>query len=539
MFLSHPSRVNAGRGCAYCAKNQRTPGEWKTLYATQGYSFVDEFKTSETRVLTRCGKGHEWYSLPSAIRRGRGKCPKCLNRHRRSQAEWESVYAERGLELRGCVANNADQQPARCRACGYEWSPLPLRVVSGIQCPDCKRLQDVSSKESVDPFRPGARSLTHDQATSLLRAAGAEPLETYSGMGKAWKSRCLTCGGECAPRLVNIKSGQGACNHCARRVQAEKRRIKNEDAIADMRRAGLEPLEPYPGVNKAWRCECSSCGETVRATLHRTRSMGSGCPHCAGNAKPSADEAVRIMRAAGAEPLEPFAYSHAPWKCQCLECGSIIHPNVTYVRSGGGACKPCADKRTGVERRLDEEWVIQRMRAAAAEPLETYPGRDKPWRFRCLECGLEGRRALASIRPGGKACTACTKGGIDFTALTALYVLQGDGIIKVGITNVGGAEKARYQKHKRSGLTLLLERYVFDTGYLAKEAESILVKTLQSRGGDACIVPASVLPSGHSESVFTNAFADGAEEVLLVIRKTLLESDTGSMIQPLSALDQE
>jgi hypothetical protein len=47
-----------------------------------------------------------------------------------------------------------------------------------------------------------------------------------------------------------------------------------------MRGAGLEPIEPFPGVVKPWRCRCMKCGNVVSPRLDAVRN-GIGCRFCA------------------------------------------------------------------------------------------------------------------------------------------------------------------------------------------------------------------------------------------------------------------
>jgi hypothetical protein len=54
-----------------------------------------------------------------------------------------------------------------------------------------------------------------------------------------------------------------------------------EVAAADMRRAGFEPLEPYPGAGRVWRCRCVQCGNEVTPKLNKIRQGEGGCRHCA------------------------------------------------------------------------------------------------------------------------------------------------------------------------------------------------------------------------------------------------------------------
>ena len=66
-----------------------------------------------------------------------------------------------------------------------------------------------------------------------------------------------------------------------------------------------------------------------------------GCRNCAGQVV-EADDAVAVMRAAGLEPLEPNVNSLHPWRWRCTVCGSAVTPRHAYIRKGGGRRRNCA-----------------------------------------------------------------------------------------------------------------------------------------------------------------------------------------------------
>lgn len=53
-------------------------------------------------------------------------------------------------------------------------------------------------------------------------------------------------------------------------------RIDAGEAVAVMRAAGLEPLEPYPGANVAWNSRCVKNAHQVAPTFTSVRVGASG-----------------------------------------------------------------------------------------------------------------------------------------------------------------------------------------------------------------------------------------------------------------------
>ena len=45
----------------------------------------------------------------------------------------------------------------------------------------------------------------------------------------------------------------------------------------------LEPLVPYPGAGKPWKCIHTVCGRVVEPTYSNVRNGHTGCKYCVGN----------------------------------------------------------------------------------------------------------------------------------------------------------------------------------------------------------------------------------------------------------------
>ena len=197
-------------------------------------------------------------------------------------------------------------------------------------------------------------------------------------------------------------------------------------AVAEVRAAGVEPLDDYPGTMKPWRCRCLKCGREGTPTLGSIRSGRSGCKYCAGNSPVEPKVAVAEMRAAGLEPLEDFESTKAPWQCRCLKCGKGVTPTLGSIRSRQGGCIYCSYKLRGEKQRENPDVAVAEMRAAGVEALDDYPGTMKPWRCRCLKCGKEVTPTLGSIRSGNGGCRYCA--GLFIDAEEAVIEMNASGL---------------------------------------------------------------------------------------------------------------
>ena len=186
------------------------------------------------------------------------------------------------------------------------------------------------------PIDPG-------MAADEMRAAGLEPLEPYPGNNRPWPCLCTTCGSQVAPRLSSIRGGQGGCRACGAR---SKPRVDPEVAAAEVRAAGFNPLEPYPGrVRDRWRIRCHACGADLHVRLTDLRT-GHGCRACSVQSRRTTpEEAAAVTAAAGLEPLEPFPGKPDRWWCRCLTCGRDSMFRFKNVKSGQSRCRTCAARR--------------------------------------------------------------------------------------------------------------------------------------------------------------------------------------------------
>lgn len=182
------------------------------------------------------------------------------------------------------------------------------------------------------------------------------------------------------------------------------RKLDPELARQLMRAAGAEPLEPYERAVKPWRCRCLECHMEITPTYANVVLTKQGpCIWCAGLARIPEETARNIMIELNLEPLEDYPGVNNPWKCLCLVCKRLTEPTLYWARKAKrSACKWCA----GVE--IPPEKAVQIMVDAGWEPLAPYPGVKERWRSRHKECERISSPYLDSIKNGQRrACNSC------------------------------------------------------------------------------------------------------------------------------------
>ena len=157
------------------------------------------------------------------------------------------------------------------------------------------------------------------------------------------------------------------------------KRISESEALALMRKNGLEPQEPYPGLHKPWKSKCLKCKRNVSPHFTSVRHRGSGCAYCAGK-KVDPEFACKVMTDAGYKPLKPFPGSSKKWESECVRCGSIVYPRYDNIKQGWGGCKLCANLLVNPK---DAEHLLK---SNGLTPLTAYPGSKRPWPSICTQC---------------------------------------------------------------------------------------------------------------------------------------------------------
>ena len=132
-----------------------------------------------------------------------------------------------------------------------------------------------------------------------------------------------------------------------------RRRVSDEEALADAKRAGYTPKDPHhPGTQARWPGTCDTCGKFVAPFYGNIRQGHKACRNCGKSAKSSTAGVKRPRRsvtdvephfsAAGLTPLDAYPGSvAAKWRSSCNTCGSEVSPRISSVIRTGAGCRYC------------------------------------------------------------------------------------------------------------------------------------------------------------------------------------------------------
>ena len=183
------------------------------------------------------------------------------------------------------------------------------------------------------------------------------------------------------------------------------------------------PLEPYPGSRGPWRCLCMNCASPISPRYDNVYNGNQGpCKWCSGKARVPDHIAEAEMIRSGARPLVPYPRVDDPWECECLHCGSVITPRLMTIRRGNRACKWCA----GIEITPTAAWDYM-YRLGEVEPVDRYPGVDKPWLSKCRNCSRDVTPSLHAVKnQGSRGCIYCA-GNAPLDPAFAAQILRESG----------------------------------------------------------------------------------------------------------------
>ena len=329
-----------------------------------------------------------------------------------------------------------------------------------------------------------------------MRAGRLKPLTPYPGYNEPWECECLDCGKTSEPRLSSVKQGN-RCRHCGHKRTAEKLSVDPHKANTEMRKAGIEPVEPYPGkTTTPWRGWCRRCESPTVTTLLLIRTGSCGCRSCGieisveNRRTKSEPAAVQDMVCAGLLPLEPFEATRKPWNCRCLQCHRDVTPTLDNIRQGHSGCVYCA----GI--RVDEEEAVAFMRSVGAEPLESYPGAREPWLCRCTNCENNITPSYMNAKRNSGVCLFCAPYGIDYLSPAVVYLLRHDkfGALKIGIASQA-AHYDRLGHHARYGWEVLAV-WPMPTGRQAAAVEKEILQWWRLELGKPAALNAVDMPQG-------------------------------------------
>jgi recombinational DNA repair protein (RecF pathway) len=482
---------NGTNPCVYCSKKKVHPDDAVQLMKKAGLEPLVPYPGSNKKWKCRHTKcGEIVYPMHSWIVSGSGGCLKCgyiktKEKQMNSDQDARAFFLSRGLDPIAAYPGAGKPWKSKCKKCKQVVSPTYNSIKSGSGCGVCGGkivVPEIAAANMMnallEPLAPypggktkwkskcmkcgkivypnygdilrgdggckycGGHFIEPEDAVATMKFNNLEPLEPYTNTGTPWKCRCLKCGKTVTPRHNSIQRGSGGCKYCAKRF------VDAEEAILLMRKAKLEPLEPFPGSNKPWKCKCLRCTRDVQPAYTAIQRGQKGCVYCGGK-KVDPEEAFTFMVSKGLTPLEPYKRADGKWKCRCIKCLKLVTPKYSTLKQGAFGCIYCSGKK------VDPQDAIALFLENSLRPLVPYKSTETKWKSECMKCGriVYPSHHMVSQRSGG--CKYCATQGLDFTLPAFIYLITNEelGAHKIGISGMYSKED-RLNDHARNGWKL-------------------------------------------------------------------------------------
>jgi len=259
-----------------------------------GICLSEEYKHTHSKLIWQCEKGHIWEALPSNVKRG-SWCPFCAGTANLTLLEMHELAKSRGGKcLSNRYTNDKTKLDWQCDK-GHVWEAKPIHIKRGHWCPQCA----------------GNLKLTMNDFKEIARKKGGECLsDTYINVKTRLKWRCKK--GHIWDAIAeSIKAGTW-CPCCAgKHPTIEQMQIlaenKNGKCLSEKYTSNADKLK--------WQCKE---GHSWEASPNAIKG-GHWCPRCAGHAKDSLLEMIKLAESRQGMCLSTDyinARSKLKWQCK-------------------------------------------------------------------------------------------------------------------------------------------------------------------------------------------------------------------------------
>jgi hypothetical protein len=307
-------------GCLWCAKKIVNPADARKKMLAAKLKPLTSYPGSDKGWLCECMKcKREVTPTYGSIRAGQGGCKWCKKVAPKIDPMFATqFFLQNQIQPLEPFKNSHANWKSRCLRCDNQINPRYHDIKQGGGgCKYCA---------------PNFVNLS--KILKVMKAASLIPQEKYPGSKADWKVLHKTCGRIFKVQYQNLRKG-GSCRYCAGKAVIPK------EAVDAMKKSGFKPLTPYTGAKNPWKCRCLICNRIVYPTYGSILWRGGGCAYCTGS-KVDVKDAKKLMQLNDLEPLEPFPGAAKKWKCKCKVCKRTVSPRYTSIQSGQGGCRYCA-----------------------------------------------------------------------------------------------------------------------------------------------------------------------------------------------------
>jgi hypothetical protein len=426
-----------------------------------GLELLGKYVNNKTPLKCRCKKcGKIVYPKYNTITQGGGGCKPCgykkiANQLRLSQAEIMKRLKEKNLELISpkTVTSIEQKIKVKCLICETKQFKTVHQLKHNTGCSKCGHKKGGEKLKTIESV-----------AIEVMRNSGFEPLEKFVRSNSPWKCRCKKCGNTSAPSFKTVKNTGTKCAFCA------GLRITDEEAISDMSKSNLTPLEPYKNTHARWKSQCNNCEKIVYISHSKAKNRKQKCRYCA-EFRPYLDssEMEKIIESYGFKLLEPFTKKKQSLKALHIKCGKKTNIYYGSIRRGIGMCKWCSNNRP-----IDQKEAVRIMKKSGYIPQVKFTSGKAKWKSIHKKCGNLVTPTFQQIREGGGGCRYCASWGFSYSDVANVYLITHPVLLahKIGISNPRAkVSDDRIYKHRKNGWHVH-KVWTFPNGKIAEQIET-------------------------------------------------------------------
>ncbi len=257
-WLASPDKVKRGTWCPTCRKLPKATIEQMHALARsrEGFCLSDNYKNTDSKLLWRCAKGHEWAATPYKVKKG-SWCPTCGGTKTFTIGDaQEFAKSIGGACLSTEYVNNVSKLEWRCDK-GHTFIRTFSAVRNGVWCPECRSPNRIKPSQVLDIIKQrGGKCLTKTIKNSCTK------LTVVCQHGHVWH-----------PTGRNLVLGHW-CRICAGSMPLG---IEAMHKLAKERGGKCLSTDYVNNSTKLkWQCGSGHQWESVPATI----TTGGWCPEC-------------------------------------------------------------------------------------------------------------------------------------------------------------------------------------------------------------------------------------------------------------------
>jgi hypothetical protein len=335
-------------------------------------------------ILTewQCEQGHCWQARYGDIQQGSG-CPHCNNLLRKTPADYHTLAAERNFVWLGPEVPNIQTKTGwQCQQ-GHRWRAHYSSISRGSGCPHC------AGHRPKTPADYQALAAERDFVWLGPQVANTlEPTEWQCQHGHRWRAN------------YNSLSRGSGCPYCARGNRPSTRAKTSADYYALAQKRGFRWIGPEVGdtvTPTGWQCPQGHSWQAQYSNIQH----GTGCPHCAGNARKVAADYHALAKKRNfvwLGPEVPNIQSPTGWQCPQ---GHHWQARYNNIQRGTG-CPYCAGV---VAKKTPDDYHTLAAQQGFVWLGPEVPNIQTKTGWQCTR-GHQWQASYARIRQGGR-CPEC------------------------------------------------------------------------------------------------------------------------------------